>query len=259
MKEETLQVGNIKKIALIPARGGSERVPGKNIRVLAGHPMIAYTIAATRQSGVFDRIVVSTDSEATRDIAAHYGAETPFLRPAELATSTSPDIEWIKHALSNIDEKYDVFSILRPTSPFRSPETIRRAMDQFLSLSGVDSLRAVELCRQHPGKMWIVEGDSMRPLLDQSHLEVAWHAGQYQALPKVYTQNSSLEIAWTRVVWDTNTREGNTLAPFLTQGNEGFSIDYEAEWVLMEHMIEKGAAVLPKVETEAFDARKRQP
>ena len=243
-----------KFLALIPARSGSLRVAAKNIRPLAGHPLIAYTIAAARDSKLFDRIIVSTDSKATRDIALYYGAEAPFLRPEELATSTSPDIEWIKHALTQLEEKYDCFTILRPTSPFRLPETIQRAWKQFQSLPEIDSLRAVELCQEHPGKMWVIEGDLMRPLLDQSHLEVAWHARQYQDLPRVYVQNSSLEIAWTRVVWETNSQEGKVIAPFFTNGAEGFSIDYESDWYLAERMIETGEAVLPPIDREPFAA-----
>ena len=86
--------------------------------------------------------------------------------------------------------------------------------------------------KQHPGKMWLVDEDgrTMRPLLDQSQLDVAWHAGQYQALPRVYVQNSALEIAWTRVVAETGTREGRMLAPFLTEGYEGFNVDDEDDW-----------------------------
>lgn len=239
-------------VALIPARAGSSRVPGKNIRVLAGHPLIAYTIAAARASTVFDRLVVSTDSEVIREVAIHYGADAPFLRPAELATSTSPDIEWITHALSQVDETYEAFSILRPTSPFRQPGTIQRAWRQFLSLPGIDSLRAVELCRQHPGKMWVLEGELMRPLLDQSHLEIPWHAGQYQGLPKVYVQNSALEIAWTRVVWQHHSREGKAVAPFFTEGAEGVSIDYASDWHLAERLIETDEAALPLVDREPF-------
>ena len=196
--------------------------------------------------------VVSTDLPHTAEIARHYGAEAPFLRPAEFATSTSPDIEWIKHALKSIDRMYDAFSIVRPTSPFRGGEAIRRAWGQLLDTPEADSIRAVELCKQHPGKMWVVQGPLMRPLLDQSHLDVAWHAGQYQALPKVYVQNSALEIAWTRVVWEMNTREGRVLAPFLTEGHEGFSIDYEEDWERAERLIASGRAQLPPVTQTPF-------
>jgi CMP-N-acetylneuraminic acid synthetase len=81
-------------VALIGARGGSERVPGKNVRPLAGHPLLAYAIETARQSGVFERVVVSTDSEPIAKVARWYGADVPFLRPAEYATATSPDIDW---------------------------------------------------------------------------------------------------------------------------------------------------------------------
>ena len=89
-------------IALIPARSGSVRVPDKNIRVLSGHPLMAYTIVAAQASGVFDKIVVSTDSEKYATIALHYGAEVPFLRPAEMAASKSPDFEWINYTLRKL-------------------------------------------------------------------------------------------------------------------------------------------------------------
>lgn len=245
-----------KVIALIPARAGSARIPNKNIRLLAGHPLIAYAIVSARASSLYERIIVSTDSELIREIAIYYGAEAPFLRPAELATAVSPDIEWIKHALSQLEKSYDAFSILRPTSPFRTSETIKRAWQQFLSMRDIDSLRAVELCRQHPGKMWVIEGDLIRPLLDQSHLKIAWHAGQYQALPKVYVQNSSIEVVWTRVVWEYNSREGRKIAPFFTEKNEGFSIDYEDDWYLAEHMIEVGEAILTNINIKPYQIKR---
>jgi CMP-N-acetylneuraminic acid synthetase len=88
----------------------------------------------------------------------------------------------------------------------------------------------------------------MRPLLDQSHLPVAWHAGQYQALPEVYVQNSALEIGWTRVVFAKGTREGSTLAPFFTSGYEGFNVDDEDDWERAQALVESGAASLPRVD-----------
>jgi CMP-N,N'-diacetyllegionaminic acid synthase len=84
-------------VALIPARGGSERIPGKNVRELAGHPLIAYSIATAHQCDAFDRVIVSTDSEEIAAVATAYGAEAPALRPPEMASSTSPDIEWVRH------------------------------------------------------------------------------------------------------------------------------------------------------------------
>lgn len=235
-------------VALIPARGGSLRVPGKNVRLLGGHPLIAYAIGAARESGCFDAIVCSTDDAATAEIARRYGAEVPGLRPAALATSTSPDIEWVRNVrevLASDGRTFELFSILRPTSPFRTGATIRRALDLLLEHSPpADSVRAVELCRQHPGKMWVIEEPFMRPLLDQPD-GVPFHSSQYQSLPPVYAQNSSLEIAWTRVLDDPGDIAGRNVVPFLTEGEEGFTVDYPDDWDRAEMLVARGEARLP--------------
>jgi CMP-N,N'-diacetyllegionaminic acid synthase len=243
-------------VALIGARAGSERVPGKNTRRLAGHPLLAYAIETSRQAGVFERIVVSTDSEEIAKVARWYGADVPFLRPAEYATSTSPDIEWIAWTLPRLGERYDLFAIVRATNPFRGPDVIRRGLVQLLATPEADSIRAVQRVKEHPGKMWelTIDERTMTPLLDQSHLDVAWHAGQYQALPPVYVQNSALEIAWTRVVEATGTREGRVLAPFLTEGFEGLNIDDEDDLARAEELVANGRARLPAVEREPYPA-----
>jgi N-acylneuraminate cytidylyltransferase len=238
-------------IALIPARSGSERVPGKNVRRLSRHPLLAYAVATARQAGIFDRVVCSTDSTEIAEVARRYGAEVPFLRPSAYATSTSPDIEWITDTLDRLDERYDLFAIVRATNPFRGPDAFRRGLEQLLATPEADSIRAVERVKQHPGKMWVVEGKTMRPLLDQSHLDAAWHAGQYQALPEVWVQNSALEIAWTRVVSQTGTREGRVVAPFFTTGYEGFNVDDEEDWERAKALVRVGTATLPKVERAA--------
>ena len=235
-------------IALIPARSGSERVKDKNTRPLAGHPLLAYAIASARQAGIFDRVVCSPDSTKIAEVAQRYGADIPFLRPSELATSTSPDIEWLTYTLEQLGEHYDLFAIVRATNPFRGPEVLQRGLQQLLGTPEADSIRAVELVKQHPGKMWVVDGKVMRPLLDQAHLDVAWHAGQYQALPRVYVQNSALEIAWTRVVSQTGTREGKVVAPFLTKDYEGFNIDDEEDWERARRLLDAGEVALPEVD-----------
>ena len=245
-------------LALIPARQGSKRVPGKNVRLLRGHPLLAYTIAAAIESGVFESVIVSTDSEETAAIARHYGAEVPFLRPAAFATDTSPDIEWVEYTLRELKTRgrsWDAFSLLRPTSPFRTAETIRRAWRQFTADPGVDSLRAVELCAQHPGKMWVVDGGRMHPLLEQTDPEARpWHSTPYQALPRVYVQNASLEIAWTRVALETHTIAGHVLMPFLTEGYEGFDINDPHDWMIAERLLADGAVKLPRVPKEPYAA-----
>jgi N-acylneuraminate cytidylyltransferase len=236
--------------ALIPARAGSKRIANKNIRLLHGHPLIAYTIAAARQSGLFSAVIVSTDSEEIAAVARHYGAEIPFLRPAEYSGELSPDIEWLRHLLRRLLEEgrsFDAFSLLRPTSPFRHPQTIQRAWRQFIATPEADSLRAVEPCKQHPGKMWVLEGALMHPLLDDGGVRPPWHSTPYQGLPRVYAQNASLEIAWSRVVLEGGTIAGRKLMPFLTEGFEGFDINRPEDWILAEHYLAAGAAILPVI------------
>ena len=241
-------------VAFVPARSGSERVPHKNVRPLAGHPLLAYAIETALQSGCFERVVVSTDSEEIADVARWYGADVPFLRPAEYATSTSPDIEWLLYTLENLDERYDLFALVRTTNPFRGPDAVRRGLEQLLATREADSIRAVERVKQHPGKMWVVDelDRLMRPLLDQSHLDVAWYCPACQALPPIYVQNSALEIAWTRVVEATGTREGRVLAPFFTEGYEGLNIDDEEDFARAEQLVADGRARLVDVPREPY-------
>jgi len=252
-------------IALVPARSGAKRVVDKNIRPLGEHPLMAYTIAAAIGSGVFTDVVVSTDSASYADIARHYGADVPFLRPEELSGDTSPDIEWVQHTLARLSadgRDYDCFSILRPTSPFRLAETIRRAWKSFLAEEGLDSLRAVEKCGQHPGKMWIVEAHRMRPLLPETlrlqtrgggSIEQPWHSCQYQSLPEVYVQNASLEIAWTRVAFEHGNISGDAVLPFFTEGLEGFDVNRAEEWERAAWLVMNGEAVLPPVTATPWD------
>src|SRR5262245_6646752 len=251
--------GRPRAVAFVPARHGSKRVPGKNTRLLAGHPTLAYTVAPALASGVFDAVIVSTDSEETAAIARHYGAEVPFLRPSAFAGDTSPDIEWLEHALTTLRDQgrtWDAFSLLRPTSPFRTAATIQRAWSVFTSADGADSLRAVEKCGQHPGKMWVVRDDRIVPLLPpdargalagQGPAGQPWHSTPYQALPPVYVQNASLEIAWTRVVFDTRTIAGDALVPFFTEGYEGFDINDPTDWMVAERLLADGGVTLPAV------------
>lgn len=237
-------------VALIPARSGSKRLPGKNIHILQSHPIIAYTISAAITSGIFKDIIVSTDSEEYADIARSYGAKAPFLRPKQFSTETSPDIEWVNHALQVLyksGNKYECYSILRPTSPFRKARTIQRAWREFREEHGVDSLRAVEVASQHPGKMWYLLGSRMFPLLPQLTSDPPWHSSQTNTLPKVYVQNASLEIAWTDLVLDSYSISGTSVMPFITEGDEGFDINTPYDLEIANQMIENGNAELPEI------------
>jgi N-acylneuraminate cytidylyltransferase len=240
---------------------GSKRVPGKNVRRLHGHPLMAYTIAPALQSGVFDAIIVSTDSDEIAAIARHYGAEVPFLRPSAMAGDISPDIEWVEFTLNKLREQgrqYDCFCLLRPTSPFRTPDTIRRAWEAFRLEIGVDSMRAVEQCAQHPAKMWVVRRNRLLPLLPYGPTDQPWHSSPYQSLPAVYVQNASLEIAWSRVVFDGRTIAGETLVPFFTTEPEGFDINNSSDWIMAEHLLETGEARLPSVPQVLWAANSQQ-
>jgi CMP-N,N'-diacetyllegionaminic acid synthase len=244
-------------VALIPARAGSKRIPDKNVRRLGAHPVIAYTIAAALDSAVFADVIVSTDDERYAAIAMHYGASVPFLRPAALAGDASPDIEWVEYTLSRLRDdgrSPDCFSLLRPTSPFRQPATIQRAWREFCAEPDVDSLRAVERCRQHPGKMWIVRDRRMTPLVPKSSAGQPWHSSQTQTLPEVFVQNASLEIAWTRVVFDSRTIAGASVMPFFTEGLEGFDLNTREDWMLAERFAETAEGRLPAVSRPPYPA-----
>jgi N-acylneuraminate cytidylyltransferase len=263
-KLEVRTTGSPTAVAFIPARQGSKRVPGKNVRLLNGHPLLAYTIAPAIASGVFESVIVSTDSAAVASIARHYGAEVPFLRPTAFAGDTSPDIEWLEHLIVQLRSEgrsWECFSLLRPTSPFRSAETIRRAWALFTSQPGADSLRAVEKCTQHPGKMWIVDGQRMTPLLQPPSPEPGalsrtpvqpMHSTPYQALPLVYVQNASLEMAWSRVVLEQRTIAGDVIVPFITEEYEGFDINDPYDWMVAERVLLDGAAALPPVPQRSY-------
>ena len=242
-------------VALIPARSGSKRIEHKNIRRLGPHPLMAYSIASALQSGIFKSVVISTDSPEYASIGEHYGAEVPFLRPVEKSGDRSPDIEWIDFTLKELlalGRKYDCFSILRPTSPFRLAETINRAWMEFLEDEDADSLRAVEKCSQHPAKMWFIEENRMKPVLEGQNNSVPWHNSQYQTLPEVYSQNASLEIAWTRVIIQQHSISGNQIMPFFTRGFEGFDVNREDDWEHASYLLEQKMVQLPRLQSTPY-------
>lgn len=244
-----------KAVAFIPARAGSKRIANKNVRPLGGHPLLAYAIRAAIDSGVFAAVICATDSDEYAEVARHYGAEVPALRPAAQAGDKSSDIEWVRwifEVLASRGQNFDAFSILRPTSPFRRAETIRRAWATFLANRGADSLRAVEKCRQHPGKMWVIRGDRMLPLMPFCNGSTPWHSSQYAALPEIYAQDASLEIAWTRVVKDGDSIAGEAIIPFISEGLEGFDINQPEDWLLAEQYVSSAAVQLQAIELPPY-------
>lgn len=245
----------MKSIAFIPARSGSKRIVNKNIKLLKGHPLIAYSITAALDSGVFEKVICVTDDETYASVAKYYGAEVPKLRPQEISGDKSFDIEWVLWILNcylEAGESFDAFSILRPTNPFRLPSTIKRAWEIFSSEATADSLRAVQKVTEHPGKMWLIDKTRMFPLLPFQNYGVPWHSSQYTSLPEVYVQNASLEIAWTKVALHGGSIAGNSIIPFVSEGLEGFDINNPEDWILAEHFIDSGEARLVNVKTKPY-------
>ena len=250
-------MNNTSVVGLIPARCGSKRVANKNTMLIGGHPLLAYAIAAAIDSGVFDRVVVSTDSPEYAAIAKHYGAEVPNLRPPEFATDTSRDFEWIYHLINEFEHEglnYEAFSILRPTSPFRNAETIKRAYEEFRSDESLDSLRAVELCSQHPGKMWRVFGDLLVPLLPVQPEEAEWYSSPTQSLPEVWVQNACIEFAYTRSLFEHKSISGKRIKAFKTIFPEGVDLNTETDVLRLNFLVESGEYSLPTIKTEPFGA-----
>ena len=236
-------------IALIPARSGSKRAPGKNVRMLGGKPIIAHTILAAQGSGIFNQIIVSTDSEEYMNLATQFGVRETALRPAELASDLSPDIDWVNHALSSlideVDETDRVF-VLRPTSPLRSSKTIKLANDAFAHSIGVDSLRAVQQVSEHPGKMWRVDGKNLAsPYLNQDGFQIPTHSRATQSLEKLFVQNASLEITTVSSIFSSNSIAGNSVLAFSMPEYEGLDVNSEMDFLFLEFLIYTGKVSLP--------------
>ena len=208
-----------KIIALIPARSGSERLKNKNILNFFGHPLLAYTIYSAKKSNLFDKILVSTDSKKYAEIAKSYGAEVPFLRSKRISKSFSNDYQWINETLNKLkkkNEKFTHFFILRPTSPLRTSLTIKKAWKIF-NKKKAESLRAVEIVKQHPGKMWIDKNGYIKPLLNYKVKKQPSFNNQIKVLPKVFIQNASLEISKEDVLKKYKTITGKKIIPFYTK------------------------------------------
>ncbi len=236
-------------VALIPARAGSKRIPGKNTRELAGHPLLAYAIAAAQEADIFTWVVVSTDSTETAEIARQAGAY-PVLRPDVFAQDHSPDIDWVNHAMSLAYEpRPDAFCILRPTSPFRRGEWIKAAWDCFRQYRRADSLRAMRPVSEHPGKMWRIDevGCSV-PLLPFSGDRAPWHSMPTQELPRVYIQTAALEIAWTRVLPESIS--GSVVLQWVCARDDPMALDLNTpeDWARAEQMAVEHPEWLPEVQ-----------
>lgn len=178
-------------LAIIPARGGSKRLPGKNLAALGGAPLIAWTITAARDAGL-SRVIVSTDDPAISAISREWGADVPFMRPSDLAGDTVSTLAVVRHTLDMLQAiegvRPEVVTILPPSAPFRSGDHIRASV-QMLRTSGVASVVGIGECgAQHPYRMCRVGADEC--LVDL--LPVEGRSTRTQTFPEIYWRNASL-------------------------------------------------------------------
>ena len=225
-------------IALIPARSGSLRLPHKNIRPLQGIPLLNWTIQQCLCTKKFDAICVSSDSQDYLDIASKFYPVSTILRPESIAGSESPDISWLKHAISTLGfHPNDKLIILRPTSPFRRPKTINTGIDLFMKSQSIDSLRAVKKVSEHPGKMWTLSKEIMQPLFPFSINAVPWHSNQTLALPEVYVQTASLEVTTVESVQKFGSIAGERIMPQIVQGRDALDINTLDDFIYAEYLL----------------------
>jgi CMP-N-acetylneuraminic acid synthetase len=225
----------MKVLALIPARSGSKSIPDKNIRPLAGLPLIAHSIQHGLQAKSVSRVIVSTDSEQYASIAKAHGAEVPFLRPEEFARDDSTDLQVFQHALNWLREHEgwtpDLCVHLRPTHPSRDPEDIDRAVRLLTAHSDLDSVRSVVCAPETPYKMWLRSADGMLSPIIKDGPPEAWNMPR-QKLPTVYLQNASIDVAWTRTILEKNSMTGSRIHGFVL--DHFFDIDTEEQWQAAE-------------------------
>jgi YrbI family 3-deoxy-D-manno-octulosonate 8-phosphate phosphatase len=243
----------VKALAIVPARGGSKGLPRKNARPLLGHPLLAWSIAAARQAREVARVIVSTDDPELRAIALHYGAEAPFLRPAELARDSTPDLPVFEHALRWLDEHQDtrpeLVVQLRPTSPLRPPGLVDRGVRTLRADARADSLRAVVPAAQNPYKTWRLEGDRMRPLFETDGRLKEPYNQPRQLLPAAFWQTGHLDVVRRATVVDGASLTGAQVVPLLVDPAYAVDIDGAEHWDAAERVLASG--LLPCVRPDA--------
>jgi N-acylneuraminate cytidylyltransferase len=243
-------------LAIIPARGGSKSIPRKNIRLFAGHPLIAYSIAAGLAAKTVDRVMISTDDEEIAEIACRYGAEAPFLRPVEFAQDQTPDLPVFIHALEWLAQyegyRPDLVVQLRPTSPLRRVSHIDGAVSRLLETPQADSVRTVCVPFQNPFKMWrIDEQGFMQPLVQTEYAEP--YNMPRQALPEVFWQTGYVDAARAETILVKNSMTGVNILPLVIDPSEWIDIDSPDDWRRAERLLEGGEITLDDL---GFNIRK---
>ena len=228
-----------KIISIIPARGGSKGVLRKNIRLLDGKPLIAYTIETALASKYIERTLVTTEDEEIAAIAQKCGAEVLFMRPKELAKDDTPADPVLRHALEWLLEneglKPEIIVWLEPPTPFRSVQEVDDAIEIFEADKEADSLRAVCKPRQNPYKMWTLQGKYLKPLVEQGGKSL--HTGPRQKTPEVFWQNGSIFLLRYETIMRRGNFFGENILPLIVSDRKNIDIDTEEDFKLAEFYI----------------------
>ena len=235
-------------IAVIPARSGSKGVPDKNIKLLAGKPLIAYSIAVAKKSKLINRTIVSTDSKKYASLAKEYGAEVPFLRPAELAGDISTDYEFVKHLLdwlkSNENCQPDYLVHLRPVVPLRDSRIIDSAIEAFINNTEATSLRSAHEMSETAYKKFEIEGNYFKAVGSDSFELDALNEPR-QKYFKTYDPNGYVDVLKTSFVLSENKIHGNRVMPFITPMS--YEIDAEEDFEYLEWQINRNDEIIKKL------------
>jgi YrbI family 3-deoxy-D-manno-octulosonate 8-phosphate phosphatase len=228
-------------LAVIPARGGSKGIPGKNIKSFSGHPLIAYSIEAAKQSKLVTRIIVSTDDETIAAVGIKYGAEVPFMRPLELAQDTSLDFPVFQHLIDTLakTENYhpDIVVQLRPTSPIRPIGIVDEAIQLLIDNPQSDSVRGVVPSGQNPHKMWKIDkSGKLNSLLQVDGIEEPYNAPR-QKLPKTFWQTGHIDAIKTATIVDQQSLTGDIIFPLHLDEMYTIDIDNLPDWERAERLV----------------------
>lgn len=231
-------------LGLVLARGGSKSIPRKNIKPFAGHPLLAYSIAAGLQAETVTRVVLSTDDPRIAEVGARYGAEVPFQRPAELAEDHTPDMPVLRHALDWLAEHEgyapEAVVQLRPTAPLRPPGCIDEAVTRLLDHPDADAARSVMVPRQPPYKMWRILADgTMEPLLPVEGVVDPGNMPR-QHFPPAYWHSPHVDVYRASLVRRYETATRITFVPVILDPAYAVDIDYPHEWEQAEWLFQHG-------------------
>ena len=231
-------------LGIIPARGGSKGVPGKNIRPLAGKPLIAWTIKEAKKSKHLTRTIVSTDDDQIAATARAFGGEVPFLRPKEISRDLSTDVEFLQHALSFLKEKEqympDIVLRLPPTSPLRTAEDIDAGIEKLLEDAEADAARPVVEAPKHPFKAWKISSVYLKPFFskDCSGFDEP-HNLPRQLFPKAYIHTGAMDVMRRRTIEELKSTSGNRLAYFFMDPEHSINIDSQLDFEFAEYLMHR--------------------